>query len=89
MIQTHVFYSGTVQGVGFRYTILRVAEDLNLCGWVRNLKDGRVEIKVEGPKEDIEKLIKNIEQHFNGYIKDKVLNSSPSQGEFSDFRIVF
>ena len=44
----HVFYSGRVQGVGFRFTVETVAVALRLTGWVRNLRDGRVEAVIEG-----------------------------------------
>ena len=48
MKQAHVFYSGIVQGVGFRFFVHHTAAALGLSGWVRNLRDGRVEILVEG-----------------------------------------
>ena len=44
MQRWHVVFSGRVQHVGFRYTSLYIARSLYLTGWVRNLKDGRVEI---------------------------------------------
>ena len=40
--------SGDVQGVGFRNACLRRATELSLCGWVKNLSDGRVEVQAEG-----------------------------------------
>lgn len=52
----HIFVSGRVQGVGFRFRTKLKAEGLNLVGWVRNLDDGRVEILVEGEEENIKKL---------------------------------
>ena len=52
--RAHVYYSGRVQGVGFRYTAEGLALDLKLVGWVKNLPDGRVELVCEGPKEKIE-----------------------------------
>jgi acylphosphatase len=44
----HVWVSGRVQGVWFRESTRRVADELGLCGWVRNLPDGRVEAVFEG-----------------------------------------
>ena len=44
----HLFISGRVQGVGFRYHTQRTAKRLALLGWVRNLPDGRVEVWAEG-----------------------------------------
>jgi acylphosphatase len=45
----HYLISGRVQGVGFRRFTERVALELNLSGWVRNLDDGRVEALAQGP----------------------------------------
>ena len=86
--QSHIFYSGTVQGVGFRYTVERFAVILKLTGWVKNCSDGRVEILVEGPQEDIEKLLHQVDAHFEGYIQDKEVSFSSSDGKFKDFQII-
>ena len=86
-LQAHIYYSGMVQGVGFRYTVQRCAKDLNLKGWVKNLKDGRVEILVEGKKELIEQLIDEINKHFGGYISGKTVAYQTPQNTFKGFRI--
>ncbi len=86
-IQAHIFYSGTVQGVGFRYTIQRFVEELKLTGWVKNLRDGRVEIMVEGNKESVEQLIERTNKYFDGYIRDSKVTYAPAQNLFVDFRI--
>jgi acylphosphatase len=49
--------AGRVQGVGFRWYVTRVAATLGLSGDVRNLPDGRVEIRARGPKLEIDKLL--------------------------------
>ncbi|MBW1933376.1 MAG: acylphosphatase, partial [Deltaproteobacteria bacterium] len=48
--RAHIFVSGRVQGVFFRDHTQRWASSLHLRGWVRNLRDGRVEVLVEGNK---------------------------------------
>ncbi len=74
-------------GVGFRYTVKRFASALKLSGWVRNIPDGRVEILVEGAKEDIERLIQQVDARFAGYIKDKEISFTSAQAKFKDFLI--
>lgn len=49
-----VFYSGRVQGVGFRHTVKQVAAGYDVTGTVRNLPDGRVELVAEGEREELE-----------------------------------
>ncbi|HNR33706.1 MAG TPA: acylphosphatase [Candidatus Hydrogenedentes bacterium] len=53
----HVFVTGRVQGVGFRYSTEDRARSLGLYGWVRNLPDGRVEAEFEGPKPALEEML--------------------------------
>jgi acylphosphatase len=48
---------GRVQGVGFRYFAQNKAEELGLSGWVRNLSDGSVEIRAQGPLQDVEQFM--------------------------------
>lgn len=47
----HFVVSGRVQGVGFRYSTRRKAEQLKLSGWVRNLPGGEVEVEAQGDPE--------------------------------------
>ncbi len=87
MIQAHIFFSGMVQGVGFRYTTQRMAADFNLQGWVRNLSDGRVEVLAEGPPEHIKKFIEQLANHFGAYIKDRTVDYQSAQGNLTDFQV--
>lgn len=57
MRRVHVTVSGEVQGVGFRYTMLHVAQSHGASGWVRNLRDGRVEAEVEGTDAQVEAVL--------------------------------
>ncbi|MBI4466673.1 MAG: acylphosphatase [Acidobacteria bacterium] len=53
---------GSVQGVGFRFFVERVARQLNLSGYVKNLRDGRVEVYALGPPEQLADLKRRLEQ---------------------------
>ena len=57
MVRNHVFVSGMVQGVFFRYEARERARARGLSGWVRNLQDGRVEAVFEGPEPDVEAMV--------------------------------
>ena len=89
MIRAHIFYSGRVQGVGFRFTVQRTAADLDLRGWVKNLPDGRVEVLAEGDREKIERLCQRVEKRFHGYIQGKNIDFAPAQKNYQDFDIAF
>ncbi len=54
--------SGRVQGVGFRYFVLRVAGKLGVTGWVRNLGDGDVQVMAQGPPQVLEQLLLHLRQ---------------------------
>ena len=54
------FVTGRVQGVGFRYFVMRVAQSENLCGYVRNLDDGRVEFLLQGGQPAVDRVIERI-----------------------------
>ncbi len=56
-VRKHIFFSGQVQGVGFRYSALYLARPLELTGWVKNLWDGRVEMEVQGEEAAVGRLL--------------------------------
>lgn len=58
MVRAHLYVSGIVQGVGYRWSCRREGQGIGVTGWVRNLDDGRVEAVVQGTKEQVEQLIK-------------------------------
>lgn len=56
MPRKHIVVSGRVQGVGFRYHTIQLADACKLTGWVRNLDSGEVELEIQGKEEDMEKF---------------------------------
>jgi len=58
----HVVITGRVQGVGFRYYVLRCARDRGLVGWVRNRSDGSVELVAEGDEASLRGLLADLKQ---------------------------
>ncbi len=89
MVRAHIYFTGTVQGVGFRFTCRSYAEVLGLKGWVKNLSDGRVEALVEGPRPDVNGLIDKLKEHYGGYIHQVQVDCSDARSEFADFKIAF
>lgn len=62
MTGRHVFFEGRVQGVGFRWTAKTIARGYEVTGWVRNLPDGRVEMKLSGEADEVDGFIEAIEE---------------------------
>ena len=84
-----VFYSGQVQGIGFRLNVERLAVDLDIRGWVKNLSDGRVQLVGEAVEEALKDFLERIKQRFSVYISDIDLQWLAATGEFPDFQIRF
>jgi acylphosphatase len=84
----HIFYSGHVQGVGFRYTVKSAAAGFEVTGTVRNLLDGRVELAAEGPREELEAFRQAIrDSGLEHFIRNEDVNWSDATGEFRGFEI--
>jgi acylphosphatase len=55
--RVHVFVMGDVQGLGFRQAIADKANEQGVAGWVKNLADGRVEAVLEGPRDEVYRVV--------------------------------
>jgi acylphosphatase len=64
-----VHYSGSLQGVGFRYRTKRLAEGYAVHGFVKHLPDGRVEMLVEGEITEVERFLEAVQAEMDGYIE--------------------
>ena len=84
-----IFYSGLVQGVGFRYTAKTVAAGFEIIGIVRNLPDGRVELIAEGDRGELESFRDAIRgAGLAGFIHDESVSWGDAENEFHGFEIV-
>ena len=84
-----IFYSGHVQGVGFRYTVKSIAPGFEVTGTVRNRDDGSVELIAEGERSELEEFQKGIQESGLGMlIKKEVVQWGEAHGEFKGFEIV-
>ncbi len=87
--QRNIFFSGSVQGVGFRYTACRIASGYDLTGYVRNLPDGRVECLVEGPTAEIEAFRDELHRAMQNYIASRTEQTAPFTGRLGPFTVRF
>jgi acylphosphatase len=83
-----IFYSGNVQGVGFRYTARSVATGFEVAGSVRNLPDGRVELIAEGEKAELEAFRQAVrDAGLEHFIRDETVQWDDASNEFRGFEI--
>lgn len=87
--RVHILYSGRVQGVGFRFTAEAIARKLELSGWVKNLRDGRVEVLAEGEEPALKDFLSRLSNEMSPYIFDTEVSWEGPTGEFSGFGIAF
>lgn len=88
MIRAHMLIEGRVQGVGYRANTRRMANKLNLRGWVRNLRNGDVEIIVEGPEIEVQKLIVWCHRgSTSAYVSKVKIDKTSASGEFDRFSV--
>ncbi len=86
--RVYVLVSGKVQGVFFRSSAKKRADELNLTGWVKNLHDGRVEAVFEGDQEKVDKMVEWCRKGPNyADVKDVQVISEKYSGEFKDFSV--
>jgi acylphosphatase len=87
-VRRRVYYSGRVQGVGFRYTSQRLAREHAVGGHVRNLPDGRVELVAEGDRAEVEALLAAVRGEMGDYIRDiQVVDEPPDDPAPREFTI--
>ncbi|MDD2689386.1 MAG: acylphosphatase [Candidatus Omnitrophica bacterium] len=87
--QIRAYYTGRVQGVGFRFTAESIANQLGVTGWVKNLGDGRVEVLGEGEEVILKDFLGRINQYFSRYIQEADVEWGEASSQFKDFSVEF
>ena len=87
MTRKTIHFFGNVQGVGFRYTTRSIAGGFNVTGYVRNLRNGSVELVTEGETEEIERFLETLRDRMSGYIHWEEMTESPATGTCAEFEI--
>ncbi len=86
--RVRTLYAGRVQGVGFRYSVRRLACGFEVTGFVRNLADGRVELVVEGDEVELREFLDAISSsELAGHIRHATTDWQPATGQFKQFEI--
>ena len=85
----YVLFKGQIQGVGFRFTVMMKARELNITGSIRNLSDGNVEAYFEGEEVTIYNLLRDL-YHINGFIRidDYYMKEVPCIND-TDFKVIY
>ena len=86
--RVHVFYSGRVQGVGFRLTAEETAHGFKVVGWVKNLRDGRVELIAEAEEDALAQFLDAIQTGpMKKFIQRADISWGDASGTFDEFEI--
>jgi acylphosphatase len=88
--RVRLFVSGRVQGVFFRQTLRVMARKNNVHGWVRNLRDGRVEAVVEGEYHDVSHIVEWCHAGpASAEVDDLEIRNEEYTGEYSEFEVLY
>ena len=88
MKRYHIVYSGQVQGVGFRWRLMQIANKYNLTGYVRNLSNGNVETEVQGFGVD-EFLQESLQQDYYIVISDYVIKEIDLVNDENSYKVIY
>ena len=88
-VRRTVFFTGRVQGVGFRYMTEAIARQFAVSGFVRNLPDGRVELVAEGEPAELDRFVASVVDTMETNISQHSSVEQPATGDFDGFAIAF
>lgn len=87
--RVQVFFSGHVQGVGFRFTTVNIASRYAVTGFVRNLRDGRVEVVAEGQPKDLDAFVEAVQREMARHVTDVSKRRAPATGKHTRFSVAY
>lgn len=82
-----VFFTGHVQGVGFRYQARQVAKGFEVTGFVQNLPDGRVQLEAEGSAGEVRDFLAAVQERMEGFIRKTEQTAASRPPQYSGFSI--
>lgn len=82
-----VFFTGRVQGVGFRYQAAQAAKEYEVSGFVVNLPDGRVQLEAEGEVKEVDAFVTAVGDRMHGFIRKIERSSAQRAPKFKGFMI--
>lgn len=83
LTRSTINFTGSVQGVGFRVTVVNVSRRFTVEGWVRNERDGSVKCVAEGEKAEVDRFVAAVQRSMEGMIEDTRIEESAATGEFA------
>lgn len=87
VLHATVYFSGHVQGVGFRYSTLQVAKEFDVTGFVQNLPDGRVLVEAEGTPKVVDDFIVAVAERMHGHVRKTDRTQQKRSPSFKSFEI--
>lgn len=89
-VRAHILVSGIVQGVFFRFNTMKKAQECGLNGWVKNRRDGKVEVLCEGEKDNVQLLVNWCKKGPEGsFVSSTEVTWEEYIGEFETFQITY
>ena len=89
MVRKHIWFTGQVQGVGFRWTARQLAQQMHLTGWCRNDMDGRVEMEIQGDSTTIYRYLNELGSFGSIRVDHMDIHSIPVVANEPDFEVKF
>lgn len=85
--ELEVWFTGLVQGVGFRYETFKIAKGYEVTGYVENLSDGRVHLLAQGTASETRAFVEAISESLSDYVRETEERSRPCQSTLGSFEI--